>query len=69
MLSPRWLGPIASSSAFFDESMSLVFEPGEFRFEIGASSGDVRQKVSVQLGGEPALYLQKRIRATGTIIE
>lgn len=58
-----------SKLAFFDESMSLVCEPGEFRFTIGSSSAASHGHVCVQLQGEPALYLQKRIRATGVSIE
>ena len=58
-----------SMLAFFDASMSLVCEPGEFRFTIGSSAATSRGQVCLELQGEPALYLQKRIRATGVSIE
>jgi beta-glucosidase len=45
-----------SRLAFFDEGMRRVIEPGEFRFEVGASSADIRAAATVRLGGEVIEY-------------
>jgi beta-glucosidase len=53
-----------SRLAFFDQSMQLVTEPGEFIFSVGASSSDIRAAQTVKLYGETASYRQPEIVAT-----
>jgi beta-glucosidase len=50
-----------SRLAFYDEQMSFVVEPGEFRFSIGASAADIRATASVQLRGPVARYAQHSV--------
>ncbi|HTV12760.1 MAG TPA: glycoside hydrolase family 3 N-terminal domain-containing protein [Acidimicrobiales bacterium] len=53
-----------SRLAFFDEGMRRVTEPGEFRFEVGASSTDIRAATTVRLGGEVVEYPITSVRPT-----
>src|SRR5208282_554106 len=50
-----------SRLAFYDEAMAFVVEPGFFRFAVGASSSDIRQKAVVELTGPVATYSQRSI--------
>ncbi len=53
-----------SRLAFFDRDMSLVTEPGEFVFSVGASSADIRAELAVTLSGEKITFRQPEIVAT-----
>jgi beta-glucosidase len=55
-----------SRLAFFDEAMRFVVEPGEFRFAVGASAGDIRQERVVALRGGLAEYSQRDVVAVHT---
>jgi beta-glucosidase len=57
-----------SRLAFYDENMDFVVEPGEFQFATGASSGDLRTKVTAQLTGPIAHYSQRSIVAVSSTI-
>jgi beta-glucosidase len=50
-----------SRLAFYDEQMSFVVEPGEFRFSVGASAADIRATASVRLSGPVARYAQRSV--------
>ncbi|HXL94342.1 MAG TPA: glycoside hydrolase family 3 N-terminal domain-containing protein [Streptosporangiaceae bacterium] len=50
-----------SRLAFYDERMSFVVQPGEFRFSIGASATDIRATASVVLSGQVASYAQRSV--------
>ena len=50
-----------SRLAFYDEQMSFVVEPGEFRFSVGASAADIRATASVHLSGPVARYAQRSV--------
>jgi beta-glucosidase len=50
-----------SRLAFYDERMSFVTEPGEFRFSVGASSADIHATASVNLSGQVASYEQRSV--------
>lgn len=52
-----------SRLAFYDEKMRFVVEPGRFRFAVGASSADLREKAEVELTGPVASYSQRSIVA------
>ncbi len=59
-----------SRLAFVDEGLRRVIEPGEFRFEVGSSSADLRAVGTVQLGGEVVEYPIAGIVATsGTVVQ
>jgi beta-glucosidase len=45
-----------SRLAFFNEELRRVTEPGDFRFEVGASSSDLRATCTIRLGGEVVEY-------------
>jgi len=45
-----------SRLAFYDEELRRVVEPGEFRFEAGASSDDIRCTAAVTLDGDVVAY-------------
>jgi beta-glucosidase len=50
-----------SRLAFFDEAMSFVVEPGQFRFATGVSAAVLRQERVVALTGEVARYSQRSV--------
>jgi beta-glucosidase len=52
-----------SRLAFYDEAMRFVVEPGQFRFSVGASAGDLRQRCVVELAGGVAEYSQAGVVA------
>jgi beta-glucosidase len=52
-----------SRLAFYDEAMRFVVEPGQFRFSVGASAGDLRQQCVIELAGGVAEYSQRRVVA------
>jgi beta-glucosidase len=52
-----------SRLAFYAEDMRFVVEPGEFRFGVGSSSGDIRHERVVTLTGETADYAQRSVVA------
>jgi beta-glucosidase len=52
-----------SRLAFFDEAMRFVVEPGQFRFSVGASAGDLRQQCVIELAGGVAEYSQRGVVA------
>jgi beta-glucosidase-like glycosyl hydrolase len=52
-----------SRLAFYNEHMSFVVEPGEFRFSVGASATDIRATTSVNLSGPVASYAQRSVVA------
>ena len=52
-----------SRLAFFDEGMRFVVEPGQFRFSVGASAGDLRQQCVIELAGGVAEYSQRGVVA------
>ena len=58
-----------SQLAFFDRGMRLIVEPGEIRFAVGASSEDLRDRVSVQIQGEARTLRMPDIRPTDVQIE
>lgn len=53
-----------SRLGFFDERLRRVTEPGEFRFDVGASSADLRSGATVSLGGEVVEYPISSLRPT-----
>jgi beta-glucosidase len=53
-----------SRLGFFDESCRRVTEPGEFRFGVGASSGDVRVEQTVAIEGKTVEYPLRAVRQT-----
>jgi beta-glucosidase len=55
-----------SRLAFYDEAMNFVVEPGRFRFAVGSSAGDIRQRAEVELAGAAAPYLQRAIVPVST---
>jgi len=57
-----------SRLAFYDESMRFVVEPGEFRFSVGSSAGDLRLQQVVELRGEVAPYSQSSVVPTRSAI-
>jgi beta-glucosidase len=52
-----------SRLAFYDEAMRFVVEPGQFRFSVGASAGDIRQQCVIGLKGGVAEYSQRGVVA------
>ena len=52
-----------SRLAFYDEAMRFVVEPGRFRFSVGASAGDLRQRCVIELAGGVAEYAQRGVVA------
>ena len=52
-----------SRLAFYDEAMRFVVEPGQFRFSVGASAGDLRQQCVIALVGGVAEYSQRGVVA------
>jgi beta-glucosidase len=52
-----------SRLAFYDEAMRFVVEPGQFRFSVGASAGDLRQRGVIELAGGVAEYSQRGVVA------
>jgi len=42
-----------AQAAFYDAAMQLVIEPGELRFQVGASSQDIRSSASLRIDGAP----------------
>jgi beta-glucosidase len=52
-----------SRLAFYDEAMRFVVEPGQFRFSVGASAGDLRQRCVIELAGGVAEYSQRGVVA------
>jgi beta-glucosidase len=58
-----------SRLAAFDEEMRFVVEPGAFRFDVGASSADIRASVTVELDGDVAVYRQRDVVATAVTVE
>jgi hypothetical protein len=52
-----------SRLAFYDETMRFVVEPGQFRFSVGASAGDLRQQCVIALAGGVAEYSQRGVVA------
>jgi beta-glucosidase len=53
-----------SRLAFYDPDMRFVIEPGTFRFSVGASWADIRQRETVTLSGETTEHLQRKVVAT-----
>lgn len=53
-----------SRLAFFDEAMRFVTEPGAFRFSVGGSSATAKHHVTVDVGGDVAVYRQRDVVAT-----
>jgi hypothetical protein len=43
--------------------MRFVVEPGQFRFSVGASAGDLRQQCVIALAGGVAEYSQRGVVA------
>jgi hypothetical protein len=43
--------------------MRFVVEPGQFRFSVGASAGDLRQRCVIELAGGVAEYSQRGVVA------
>jgi len=53
-----------SRLAFYDPDMRFVVEPGTFRFSVGASSADIRQRATILLAGPVVEHRQRDIVAT-----
>lgn len=58
----------ASRLAGFDDQMRLVVEPGTFRFEVGASSADIRSSATVALDGGVAEFRQRDVVSTAVVV-
>ena len=53
-----------SRLAFYDPGMRFVCEPGEHRFAVGSSSGDLALEAVVTLAGDVASFRQRDVVAT-----
>jgi beta-glucosidase len=58
-----------SRLAFYDESMRFVVEPGSFRFAVGASSSDIRQRAVIEIKGPVTSYSQRSIVAVTAVVD
>jgi beta-glucosidase len=57
-----------SRLAFYDPAMRFVMEPGDVTFMVGASSAEIRSRVTVRLGGPVTEYRQRDVVATAIMV-